>query len=372
MKLAYLCADRGVSLLGHKGASVHLRSLAAALASRGNQVIVACRMLGGPNPPPAGVMVRVMPASDDEHTKWIREFVREFEVEAVLERYSLSSGAAAEAAREAGLPFVLEVNAPLVDEAARYRSLENVETWRARERALFASADAVIAVSSGVKDHVVAAGVSAARVFTVHNGVDVSAFQNSAGSPAVPQGRTKNDVVIGFAGSLKPWHGVDVLLRAFAEVSGQPRLLIVGDGPMRADLEVLAASLDLASRVRFSGAVPHAQMPAVLATMDIGVAPYAAKNNFYFSPLKVAEYLAAGLPVVASNQGDMREIVGDAGVLVPPDDVGELATALTRLSRDAGLRQRLSAAAGVRAETLDWLQVAGRVEAVISSLRARA
>ena len=370
MKLAYLCADRGVSLLGHKGASVHLRSLAAALAARGNQVIVACRMLGGPNPPPAGVMVRVMPASDDEHATWIRAFVREFELEAVLERYSLSSGAAAEAAREAGLPFVLEVNAPLVDEAARYRSLENVETWRARERALFASAGAVIAVSNGVKDHVVAAGVSAARVFTVHNGVDVNAFQNNAGSLAIPQGRTKNDVVIGFAGSLKPWHGVDVLLRAFAEVSGRPRLLIVGDGPMRADLEVLAASLDLGSRVRFSGAVPHAQMPAVLARMDIGVAPYAAKTNFYFSPLKVAEYLAAGLPVVASNQGDLREIVGDAGVLVPPDDVGELATALARLSRDAGLRQRLSAAARVRAETLDWLQVAGRVEAVISSVRA--
>jgi glycosyltransferase involved in cell wall biosynthesis len=372
MRLAYVCADRGVPLLGHKGASVHLRSLAAALAARGNDVIVACRTLEGPNPPPAGVTVRVMPASDDQQAAWTREFLREFEVEAVLERYSLSSGGVGEAVRAAGVPYVLEVNAPLVEEAARYRGLEDVPTWRALERTLFGSADAVIAVSGGVKDHVVAAGVSASRVFVVHNGVDVREFQRSAISGTARKGRGEGDVVIGFAGSLKPWHGVDLLLRAFAEVAGRPRLVVVGDGPMRADLEALASSLDVASRVRFTGAVSHALMPDLLATMDIGVAPYIAQTGFYFSPLKVAEYLAAGLPVVASDQGDMREIVGDAGLLLLPGDVGELATALARLRRDPGLRQTLSAAAQRRAVALDWLQVAGRVEAVISSVRAPA
>ena len=372
MKLAYICADRGISLLGHKGASIHLRSLAAALAARGNEVIVACRRLEGPNQPPAGVEVRVMPASEDEHARWTREFLRESRADALLERYSLSSGTAAQAARAAGLPFVLEVNAPLVEEAARYRGLGDVPTWRAREQALLSSADAVIAVSGGVRDHVVATGVSAAQVFVVHNGVDVGAFQMAVGSPTRQPGRVDNEVVIGFAGSLKPWHGVDVLLRAFAEVPGRPRLLVVGEGPMRADLEALASSLDLTSAVRFVGAVPHVEMPVVLAAMNIGVAPYTAQDSFYFSPLKVAEYLAAGLPVVASDQGDLREVVGDAGLLVPPDDVAALAAALARLCRDPGLRQTLSAAARDRAGAFDWLQVAGRVEAIIRSVGAPA
>jgi len=369
MNLLYLCADRGISLLGHKGASVHLRSLAAALAARGNEVIVACRKLEGPNAPPAGVEVRLMPASEDEHAAWIRELMRESGADAVLERYSLSSGPVAEAARAARLPFVLEVNAPLVEEAARYRGLGDLQTWRAREQEVLASADAVIAVSSGVRDHVVASGVAAARVYVVHNGVDVGAFQRVAGSPP---GRVDHDVVVGFAGSLKPWHGVDVLLRAFAEIPGRPQLLVAGEGPTRTDLEALAASLRLASRVRFTGAVPHAEMPGILAAMDIGVAPYTAQDGFYFSPLKVAEYLAAGLPVVASDQGDVREIVGDAGLLVPPNDVAALAAALARLCREPDLRHTLSAAARLRARALDWLQVAGRVEAIISSVRVRA
>jgi glycosyltransferase involved in cell wall biosynthesis len=369
MRLVYLCADRGIPLLGHKGASVHLRSLAAALAARGNEVIVACRTLEGPNRPPAGVEVRLMPASEDEHAAWTRELVRESRADVVLERYSLSSEAAAETARAAGLPYVLEVNAPLVEEAARYRGLADVQTWRAREKKLLASADAVIAVSGGVRDYVVSAGVSAAHVFVVHNGVDLGAFQKAAGLHAPQSDRA---VVVGFAGSLKPWHGVDVLLRAFAQVPSRTRLLVVGDGPMRADLEAMASSLDLTSRARFTGAVPHAEIPGLLNAMDIGVAPYTAQDGFYFSPLKVAEYLAAGLPVVVSDQGDLREIVGDAGVLVPPDDVAALAAALARLVRDPSLRRTLSTAARLRAVALDWLQVAGRVEAIITSVRAPA
>jgi glycosyltransferase involved in cell wall biosynthesis len=372
MRLVYLCADRGIPLLGHKGASVHLRSLAAALAARGHEVIVACRTLEGPNRPPAGVEVRLMPASEDEHAAWTRELVLESRVDVVLERYSLSSGAAAETARAAGLPYVLEVNAPLVEEAARYRGLADVPTWRAREKKLLASADAVIAVSGGVRDYVVSAGVSAAHVFVVHNGVDVGAFQKAAGLHAPQSGRADSAVVVGFAGSLKPWHGADVLLRAFAQVQGRTRLLVVGDGPMRADLEAMASSLNLTSRARFTGAVPHGEMPGLLDAMDIGVAPYTAQDGFYFSPLKVAEYLAAGLPVVVSDQGDLREIVGDAGLLVPPDDVAALAAALARLVRDPGLRRTLSTAARLRAGALDWLQVAGRVEAIISSVRAPA
>jgi glycosyltransferase involved in cell wall biosynthesis len=100
--------------------------------------------------------------------------------------------------------------------------------------------------------------------------------------------------------------------------------------------------------------------------MTVGIAPYRAQRDFYFSPLKVAEYLAAGLPVVASRQGELAEIVGDAGLLVRPDDVGELAEAIGRILADQALRSRMQQAARDRARTMTWDQVATQVEEALA------
>jgi glycosyltransferase involved in cell wall biosynthesis len=146
--------------------------------------------------------------------------------------------------------------------------------------------------------------------------------------------------------------------------------LIVGDGPQRAELETLVARLGLSDRVVFTGAVAHAAVPDHMAAMTLGVAPYRAQTDFYFSPLKVAEYLAAGLPVVASRQGELSEIVGDAGLLVNPDDVKELAEAMSRILAHDVLRSRMQQAARQRAEIMTWDQVAARVEAALASAMA--
>jgi glycosyltransferase involved in cell wall biosynthesis len=367
MRIVYVCADAGIPLRGTKGASVHVRSITSALARRGNHVVLACRNLEGDNPLPPGVAVEALPHQESQQVPWLTALLTRTRAEVVLERYSLSSTPARTAARGCGIPHVLEVNAPLVDEAARYRGLGNLERWRSWERAVLASADSVIAVSTAVREHVVSAGQDPRQVIVINNGVNVADFAKSDGREIRARYGLGDRTVIGFSGSLKPWHGVDVLLDALTELPRGVMLLIVGDGPERARLEQAAAEPSLAGRVVFTGSVPHAMMPGHLAAMDIATAPYAAQQDFYFSPLKVAEYLAAGLPVVASAQGDVPHIVGDAGVLVPPGDARALSSALARLCAEPAQRRRLADAATVRAGDLDWTRVAARVEGVLQS-----
>lgn len=367
MRIAYVCSDRGIPLRGVKGASAHLRSLSAALSRRGHEVVIACRRIEGPNPLPAGLSA--VELHRDATAGQLAELFVKCRTEAVVERYSLGGGGALAAAAELALPYLLEVNAPLADEAVRYRGLEDADLWRRREADLFAAAGRILAVSSAIRDHVVGAGAAPAKVAVVPNGVDLAAFAGSHGEDVRSRLGLAGRFVVGFTGSLKAWHGVDVLLRAFAGLAGSAFLVIVGDGPERDWLEELAGSLGIRERTAFVGAVPHSEVPSWLRAMDVGVAPYVRQASFYFSPLKIAEYLAAGLPVVASHQGDIRELVGGAGVLVPPDDALVLRDALERLQRDAALRARLGAAARERAQSLDWDVVALRVEELLMTRR---
>jgi glycosyltransferase involved in cell wall biosynthesis len=121
---------------------------------------------------------------------------------------------------------------------------------------------------------------------------------------------------------------------------------VIGTGPEHDRLAQLAAELGIADRVRLRGAVAPEEVPAVLHGLDIAVAPYPAGDH-YFSPLKVYEYLAAGLPVIASAIGTLPEMLreGELGVLVAPGDVDALAAALDALAADRGRRERLGRAA---------------------------
>jgi glycosyltransferase involved in cell wall biosynthesis len=369
MRIAYVCGDRGIPLLGSKGASVHVRSLAAALVRRGNEVTLACVRFEGPNPPPEGVRLESLPVDEDRQAEWLARLLEATRAEVVLERYSLSSGPALEAARRLGLRFILEVNAPLVDEAVRYRGLEQPQSWRDRERHLLAKADGIVAVSDALRSHAIASGAAPEKVMVVPNGADLELFRSASGEQVRRLHGLGEAVVVGFAGSLKPWHGVIDLVNAFAQLAGDPRLLIVGDGPERGAIEGELSRLGLQQRVVLTGAVAHAKVPSYLAAMDIGVAPYREQPDFYFSPLKVAEYLAAGLPVVTTTQGGLPDLVGEAGLVVPPGSVPALQAALAHLVDDPNRRTRMSQAARLRAAGLTWDGVAQSVEAVLERQR---
>src|SRR5262249_43762024 len=117
--------------------------------------------------------------------------------------------------------------------------------------------------------------------------------------------------------------------------------------------------------VRFAGSVPHDDIPALLATFDIGVAPYLPSEDFYFSPLKVVEYLAAGFPAVHPDPGDLCAMVADAGIAYDASNSIGLTAALDLMLRDSKLRRRCAAAARSRADVFSWATTAAAVESVL-------
>jgi glycosyltransferase involved in cell wall biosynthesis len=366
MRIAYLCADPGIPVLGHKGASVHLRSLASALGRRDHAVLLLGSNLSGENRAPDRVTLAALTGAD------LHDRLEAFEPDVVLERYALGAEGGLKEAARLGKPFVLEMNAPLVDEAARYRGLRDVSRWREWEERMVRAADRIIAVSSAIREHALALGAEPQRVTVVLNGVDATLIGAGRGASVRERHGLGRAFVVGFCGSLKPWHGVARLVHAFARLPQETRLLLVGDGPQRPEIERLVLDLGLSGRVTLTGAIPHDRVPDYLAAMDVGVAPYEAQPVFYFSPLKVVEYMAAGLPVIASRQGDLETIVDGAGLLVAAGAIDALTAALTHLLTDDEIRRALGRCAHERASEMTWDQAAERVEEVLARHEAAA
>lgn len=380
MRVLYLSADPGVPILGHKGASVHVRELVSAMAAAGATVTVVSPRTGaeGDTLPAPIELISIEPVLPRKHADarslqaaatrqaaQVRRIAERLRADAVYERFSLFSDGGVSAARALGIPHVLEVNAPLREEALRYRTLPHAQLAAAIERRVFSATDRVFAVSKALARLLEEAGVPAGRIEVAPNAIDPAKF------PIQGQ-RSEGPFTIGFAGSLKPWHGVEVMLEAFrGALAAIPslRLEIVGDGPARAGVE--RAGLP-AQRFAYHGALSHAETLRVLSRWDVGAAPFLALPDFYFSPLKLVEYMAAGLCPVASDQPEIRDLLGggDRGVLVPPGDADAFARALIALARN---RERTNAI-GLRAReyVLEERSWSRNAERALGALRGRA
>jgi glycosyltransferase involved in cell wall biosynthesis len=150
------------------------------------------------------------------------------------------------------------------------------------------------------------------------------------------------------------------------------RLLIVGDGPERECLMADLGARGLLHATQLTGAVAPDQVPGLLASMDVAVAPYPEISPFYFSPLKVYEYMAAGLAVVASRVGQLENLIqdGENGLLTTPGDLDSLTEALGRLLANRSLREHLGA--GARATICKghtWDSVVDRIFRIIEPIQ---
>lgn len=389
MRIAYVCADPGVPVFGRKGSSIHVQEVLRALLRRGAEITLFAARRGGEAP--AGLEpVRVESIADTtaaaraapgDRAAAERALVDADKVlparlesagpfDLVYERHALFSAGAMEFARRAGVASILEVNAPLLDEQRRYRHLAlDADAEAAADRA-FAAAGSIVAVSDAVASWIRDRPGAAGCVHVVPNGVDPDRFPPGA-APALP-GAAAGLTTIGFVGTLKPWHGVESLIDAVAALSrqGPPlRLLVVGDGPLRGALEARAAGagLDPGRESVFTGAVEHEGVPALLASMDIAAAPYPPIEKFYFSPLKLYEYMAAERAIVASAAGQVRRVIQDGvtGLLYEPGDDAALRAALHRLIVDPEGRRRLGTAARlVACRRHTWDAVVARILAL--------
>ena len=353
MRIAYVTVDPGIPVFGTKGASVHIQEVVRELIRRGHDVTVHTTRAGRDIPDDlAGLkVIETRIEADDpaareraqqEVSARIAARIIADGADLVYERYSLFSTALAEVTDATGAVGVLEVNAPLIEEQRTHRVLVDEEAAGNALAWQVTAATATIAVSDPVRDWV-RERTGSESVHTVPNGVSITRI--------VPRPEEIGDPVVTFVGTLKPWHGVADLLAAAALAKRPWKLRIIGDGPERAALEEQAAGLGI--EVDFRGAVAPADMPGQLAGSAIGVAPYpdlGGEQQQYFSPLKVYEYLAAGLPVVASAVGQLPQILGELGTLVPPSDPAALAAAIDDLAADPVLRGELGWRGRVQAE----------------------
>jgi len=392
-RVVYLLPDPGVPVDGTKGASVHVAEVCRALAARGAEVtLVAQRCARGGDPVdrvrgafqlvlldpgplprgPGGDPARI--AAADDFAARAAEVLADRNPDLVYERLALFFGWGRSLAAAVGAARLVEVNAPVAAERRRSIGLLATDVADRAERAALVGAK-VLAVSEPLAAW--AQGRGAATVEVVPNGVDGPRFA-APGQRAAARVIRRNlglldAEVVGFIGSLKPWHGVEILLEAAAELAiGRPRLrvLVVGEGPGRLELERHATIGPLAGRVIFTGAVAPERVPAHLAALDIAVAPYRPGPDFYFSPLKVVEAMAAGRPVVASRFAPIERMLSGAGVLVTPGDPGELARALARLLDDPDEADRLGRRAARRARRAHgWDRVAARILASAEPVR---
>ena len=189
---------------------------------------------------------------------------------------------------------------------------------------------------------------SRGKIDVIYNGLDTERFRPDSAARTQQRaalGIAHNEIVIGNTSTLRAPKGVDDFLRAAKPVveAVPAKILLVGDGPLRGELEQLATELGIAEHTLFAGA--QTDVRPWLAAMDIAVMSSHAEG---FSN-SILEYMACGLPCVVSAVGGNAEAVRDCGVVFPPGDVPALSAALLSLARSQELRERLGACARDRA-----------------------
>lgn len=270
------------------------------------------------------------------------------------------------ASRLHGLPLVVTVHTSvrhtLVASDARSR---RVKRWggplevRAAQRA-----SAVLTLTERLRRLAIENGADPSRVHVIPSGVRGLGYSSPCDDPFPRLGRPR----VLFVGRLAFQKGVITLVEAAAHLRRDADVVLVGDGPDRAAAERRVAELGLQDRVRFTGFLAHARIPAVLRHGDVLVLPSAYEELGSV----LLEAMRAGLPIVASDTGGIPEVVSDGvtGVLCPPGDAQAFAHAIDGLLGDPARRERLGAAGRERAGDFAWERLAPRVLAVYEDVLA--
>jgi glycosyltransferase involved in cell wall biosynthesis len=344
---------------GEEPESVHILSIVEALRELGHEVEIvgpSRRDLrqAGPNaarlarvkkalPPAAFELLQI--AHNAVSYGRIKSAIRRLRPDLIYERYALYHAAGVRAARRLGVPLILEVNTPYASAWAHYYRLFLPRLASAFERWTLRNADAIITVTEVQRQRLQAAGLPGHRLSVCHNAVDPKVFDPGAYPDARGRlGFGEGDLVVGFVGTMNRWQGIPVLapvIRGVLAARPDVRFLLVGDGEHRAALESACREDGSIARVTFLGRRSHAEIPPLVAAMDIAILP---NSNDYGSPMKLFEYMAMEKAVVAPRVGPVVEILadGEEGLLIDPGDADQLARSILRLASDLPLRRRVA------------------------------
>jgi glycosyltransferase involved in cell wall biosynthesis len=277
----------------------------------------------------------------------------------LYQRYSLNNYAGIRIARRHGVPFVLEYNGSEIWMGRHWgRPLKYERLSQRIEQLNLLAADLIVVVSRAQRDEVVSRGADPALVLVNPNGVDPVRYRPEIDGTAVRERYgLEHALVVGFIGTFGPWHGAEVLARAFVKLMKDDparartvRLLMIGDGALMPEVRRILADGGVAEWAVLTGLVPQADGPRHLAACDVLASPHVPNADgtpFFGSPTKLFEYMAMGKGIVASDLEQVGEVLehGRTAWLVKPGDVTELADGLKRLIDDRNLCHALGAAA---------------------------
>jgi glycosyltransferase involved in cell wall biosynthesis len=277
----------------------------------------------------------------------LQKAIKEHHPALIYERYCLNLTAGSLAAQKYQIPFVLEVNSPLVEEMSKESGLIGRNVAQHCEKLVLERATRVVVVTDVLRRYYEAQGFDTRKFQVIHNGVDPKLFHPEVDArPVRERYHLQERCVIGFVGWARQWHRLDLLIDAFAKLPDRNRfaVLICGDGPAIAGLRAQARDLGVADTVHFSGGLDHHAIPSHIAAMDIAVLP---SIPVYASPMKLFEYMAMGKAVLVPDQPNLHEVIieGQNGMFIPKNNPHGFAQAVTELAMNPALQQKISCGA---------------------------
>lgn len=282
---------------------------------------------------------------DRNMEKRLREAIKEFAPDVVYERVAYMQNSGVRVCQRMGIKYIAEVNAPYPEER-EYFSGASLLMGAAETnfRQMLIQSDHIVTVSSALATRFAAiAAETVAKTIVTANAVNPLDVKHSGERSAELRRELGLDdaLVFGFVGSIFPYHGVDLLIEAFAALPKSPRskLLIVGDGSSLTELRALARRLGVMGDVVFTESVPHRDVYLYIELMHICCM---ARSNWYGSPVKIFEYGLLKKAVIAPDVEPVRDVMDHSnGILVAPN-AEALRDAMQLLMSDESMRMRLA------------------------------
>ncbi len=395
MRILYLAA--GIAAPGAHGGATHVLEVAGGLAARGHDVHVVCMKAAGQ------AAAETIQEARFHRLRWgkaqgllyyptVCRLARQLRPDIIMERYYNLAGAGILVAHRQHIPSILEINAPIVDPpASRKSKLDRrlggpLQRWAARQCRL--AGRIVTPLATTVPPALLP---DRAKICELPWGANVDQFDRQrvrrerGGELAALRerlGLREGQPLAAFSGSFRHWHGVDQLAAAAVQVAAQlpdAAFLLLGDGPLRE--QVLAAGASLGGRFITPGAVEYDDVPLYLALATVGVAPFNPSAHealqmfgFYWSPLKIFEYMAMSLPTVTIDLPPLNQMIrhGEEGLLYPSADVTALAARLTTLLADPTPAAAMGASARQRVvDHYSWQEHCRALEGIMIELNER-
>lgn len=238
------------------------------------------------------------------------------DVSFIWEQHDFFPGIGYSLSKKYQVPFIKYVHAPQVWESKKWgvkrpvwgRFMEKIESNSLRK------ADIVACVSPQVVEKLVNLGIEKDKILVSPMAVNPSLFEGIDSSSIYKKYDLKDKFVIGWIGSFRSFHGLDILLETFKEVVREiPNacLLLVGDGSEKKKISELAKKLSIEKSVVFTGRKKFEEIPLYVNTFDLAVVSASKVSDFHYSPLKLREYLGAGKATLAPNAGEIPQVFKD-------------------------------------------------------------